>query len=277
MLNQQAIPMENNGQGMNITGNWLNKRTGKTITVRDSIMDGDQFIIFTNDGQQIPMNVFSAEYIQMSDDIYDESGKNIIGHATQDDNAQLTKEIVDDSYTPTITRVPKIEKEFNNSNKKSNKKTKIVQESKNYELIDTIFNKVDCKPTFKINMKCDNFPYSELNMIMRIFDVTSMEISDYLLNKFVTEDELKKSISKFITELMLLKFKQSKQNIFNENFIEKQDDNIEDNNIEDNIKDDTSDLNINSNPTIDLALENNSPGALNGVSNDLILLSKIDI
>ena len=58
---------------MQIQGEWMNKNTGQKIQVRNSIIDGDQMIIITNMGQ-ISMEEFSRNYIQASDEVYDDEG-----------------------------------------------------------------------------------------------------------------------------------------------------------------------------------------------------------
>ena len=70
---REFLPEDNNGS-MGISGIWMNKRTGQKVNVRQSIQDGDNMIIITDKGQ-ISMEVFSRDYIQASDEIYDESGK----------------------------------------------------------------------------------------------------------------------------------------------------------------------------------------------------------
>ena len=62
------------GSGMGLTGKWMNKRTGKAVNIRQTIQDGDNMIIISDQGQ-IPMGVFSRYYVHVSDDLYDDSGK----------------------------------------------------------------------------------------------------------------------------------------------------------------------------------------------------------
>ena len=65
------------GSGMGLTGKWMNKRTGKAVNIRQTIQDGDNMIIISDQGQ-IPMGVFSRDYVQVSDDIYDDSEKLLV-------------------------------------------------------------------------------------------------------------------------------------------------------------------------------------------------------
>ena len=55
-----------------ITGKWTNKLTGEVINVRDSIIDGDDMIIISDKGN-LSMLDFSQNYIQISDEVYENS------------------------------------------------------------------------------------------------------------------------------------------------------------------------------------------------------------
>ena len=63
------------GPGMSISGKWYNKRTGRTIMVRDSYFDDAGMQVMTADGQMINGDEFSRDYIQCDETIYDENGQ----------------------------------------------------------------------------------------------------------------------------------------------------------------------------------------------------------
>ena len=67
------------GSGMGLTGKWMNKRTGKAVNIRQTIQDGDNMIIISDQGQ-IPMEVFSRDYVQVSDDIRSEEHTSELSH-----------------------------------------------------------------------------------------------------------------------------------------------------------------------------------------------------
>ena len=52
-----------------IAGPWIDRRTGKTVIVRDAIQDGDQMIIISSVGQ-IPAEVFQNYFVQISEEEY---------------------------------------------------------------------------------------------------------------------------------------------------------------------------------------------------------------
>ena len=66
-------------ESLQISGAWMNKYTGDIVRVHNNIIDGDQMILITDKGQ-INMNEFSDNYIQASEDIYNDQGQ-IIDHA----------------------------------------------------------------------------------------------------------------------------------------------------------------------------------------------------
>ena len=61
-------------EGPSIEGKWYNKRTGKTITVKDMMMSDEGMQIFTTDNQLIDGDEFSRDYIQCDDTVYDNNG-----------------------------------------------------------------------------------------------------------------------------------------------------------------------------------------------------------
>ena len=61
-------------EGPSIEGKWYNKRTGKTITVKDMMMSDEGMQIFTTDNQLIDGDEFSRDYIQCDDTVYDTNG-----------------------------------------------------------------------------------------------------------------------------------------------------------------------------------------------------------
>ena len=73
MINPNVMPDDTN---LSISGKWINKMTGDVIQVVNNVIDGDDMILVTDKGT-ISMGEFSNNYIQASEDIYDENGKKI--------------------------------------------------------------------------------------------------------------------------------------------------------------------------------------------------------
>ena len=55
--------MYNTGGDM-ISGKWINKNDGSIISIRNTVMDGDNIILITDKGE-LDMNSFSKNYIQV--------------------------------------------------------------------------------------------------------------------------------------------------------------------------------------------------------------------
>ena len=179
--------------GPMISGKWINKRTGAVINVRDSIINGDELVIITDKGQ-ISMDEFSRNYIQASNDIFDESGK-VIGHADADPS------IVVESSTPNTVQTPmmssntaSLTKPLNNKTQQTNHTTE--KETEKEKLIRKIFDK-NPAPTFTIDIDWTDFPKNELEMLINYFDISKEDIAQYLSKK-VDVSELVGSIREFL-------------------------------------------------------------------------------
>lgn len=204
MMVQQGGPM--------ISGKWLNKTTGTVVNVRDSIIDGDNMIIITDKGQ-IPMYEFSNDYIQASENIYDERG-NIIGKEDVDlkDFQVITPKMIQD--------VEKAKQDFNdefinldefvNNDNVDNEsitnitvdkpnqikecdiieRVEVKQVSKNYDIIDKVFNKIKSTPEISIDLKWEDFPKEQINTLINYLDVNINEIGEYIINKYINYDNI---------------------------------------------------------------------------------------
>jgi len=166
--------------GSMISGKWMNRRTGETIIVRDSIMDGENMILITNKGQ-LDMNNFSANYIQVSDEVYDDRG-NRVGTQEVNTNEYCTDVMPDYGY--------------------ENNQTAPKKQLNNFEVIDKIFTKIKSKPTIKFDIKWAKFPTSELQMLVNFLDVQQEDIVAYIVDKFVNQDEIAESLKTFVDDQM---------------------------------------------------------------------------
>jgi len=167
--------------GEMITGKWINKLTGKTINVRNTIIDGDNLIIISDAGQ-ITMDEFSRNYIQASDEIYDESGK-VIG-----------KEKLNFGPIEQPTMIQ-------NNNKTSNQQvSKTPQENETTKLIKKMFSKIDSSPEISINIDWKNFPKEQLNTLINFLDVDINEISKYITKNYINTSSLSLLVKDFLDE-----------------------------------------------------------------------------
>ena len=175
--------------GPMISGKWINKKTGETIIIRDSIIDGDKMVLISNKGN-IDFNIFSRDYIQASDEVYNESGQVVSTQPVK------TAEVIEiDNQTPVYTS------EENNlevpiNSPRAEQKSNI----KNFELIDKIFKKTESKPEADLKINWANFPQNELSMLVNYFDVEIEDISRYIGKYLINDDLLQNALFDFLSK-----------------------------------------------------------------------------
>lgn len=198
---------------MMISGKWFNKNTGDVVNVVNNVIDGDEMIVITDKGP-IKLQDFS-EYMQMSDEIYDERGKvigteqvnysDIIQQAPQISIKETKKTVIsnnqeknnnldfDDSTfisvpEPVITK-PTIKKE--------------QQVSNNEHIISKFFDKIQNKDELiDIKINTSILPISDLKTITTYMDVSYEEIATYIVEKLIDKTYLKTLIHKILTDIL---------------------------------------------------------------------------
>lgn len=197
---REFIP-EQDGGGMGISGRWINKRTGHAINVRNSIMDGDNMVIITDKGQ-ISMNEFSRDYIQASDDIYDESGK-VIGH----------EEVTPEDYGQNADwqQIQELMNSPANLNVQPGK-TSPVKTSTNDEIIKKVFDKLTSYPKIDVDIKWDDFPEAQIKTLVDFLDISIDDISKYIITNYVNVEALALEI----TDILKSKLNKNIEEITNE-------------------------------------------------------------
>ena len=179
---------ENDNNGMGITGTWMNKRTGQKVNVRQSVQDGDNMIIITDRGQ-ISMDVFSRDYIQASDEIYDESGKVI-------DNKPME---MDEDLGAIM--------DYENGNAGMPVYEPIPVVNPNDQIIKKVFDKLTSFPEVKVDIQWDDFPEAQINTLVNFLDVKVADISNYIINNYVNSQALSKSIDKILKDKLSIEDK----------------------------------------------------------------------
>ena len=172
---------DNNNTGMEINGTWVNKRNGQKINVRQAIQDGDNMIIITDKGQ-ISMEIFSRDYIQASDEIYDESGQVI-------DNAPMN-----------IEEDLNIIMNYENNNGKSiiNEPAPVINQ--NDQIIKKVFDKLTSFPEVNIEIKWDDFPAAQINTLVNFLDVNIDDISTYIIKNYLNNQKLSEAINNILND-----------------------------------------------------------------------------
>lgn len=181
---REFLPSQNDS-GIGISGRWLNKRNGQMINIRNSVMDGDNMIIITDKGQ-ISMTEFSRDYIQASDDIYDETGK-VIGHeeVKHEDYAENPDwlQIQETINTPRMHNVNQPSKPVINTND---------------QIIKKVFDKLTTYPKINVDIKWDDFPEAQMQTLVNFLDISIDDISKYIIKNYVNVEALTLEITEIL-------------------------------------------------------------------------------
>ena len=180
-------------EGPSIEGKWYNKRTGKTVTVKDMMMSDEGMQIFTTDNQLIDGDEFSRDYIQCDDTVYDTNG-----------NSTGTTEPID--YESMFAEADPQTLDTSVYNKTANVEIPVVV-NKKFDTLDSLFSKLDKLPDVNCSISWKKIPKSELKMLKTYFDITDEDIAEYVYTKYCTPETIKTSIKDAITKLIAEKEK----------------------------------------------------------------------
>ena len=172
-------------ESLQISGAWMNKYTGDIIRVHNNIIDGDQMILITDKGQ-ITMNEFSDNYIQASEDIYNDQGQ-IIDHApVAIDEIKISQpSILDIPIGMSTSNYTQVIKENNTE------KNKQKEEPESFKILDKFFNKIDNKENLiTIDIDFNILPKEKLETIVDYMDISVEELSQYIAKKIVNTENL---------------------------------------------------------------------------------------
>lgn len=170
-----------------ISGKWFNKRTGETVNVRNSIMDGDKLLIMTEKGV-IPAEIFMDEYIQVSEDMFNEAGEKIGNSEITNDDFKIENNNVQTNFTK-----PEINLEttaFDNLTNISNDNLLVEAKKNKYdEAIVKFFSKIKTKPEINIFIKWNDFPFDKLNTLIEYLDIEQDSVISYIKENYLQNDE----------------------------------------------------------------------------------------
>lgn len=172
-------------ESLQISGAWMNKYTGDIVHVHNNIIDGDQMILITDKGQ-MTMDEFSANYIQASEDIYNEQGQ-VIDHApvTVGEIKISQPSILDMPIGTPSSNYTQVIKENNTE------KTKQKEEPESFKILDKFFNKIDNKENLiTVDIDFNILPKEKLETIVDFMDISVEELSQYIAKKIVNTENL---------------------------------------------------------------------------------------
>lgn len=187
---------EMSGMG-SIEGVWFNKRTGRKILVRDSYISDDGMQIMTSEGDMIDGEEFSRDFIQCSNEEYDNDG-NITNNSSPIDYDALFETNINNNSSSNIN----YNSETNLFQPEKTVEKQIINVSPKTEMLNTMFSKLNNLPTIKATIEWDNIPISEINMLKNYFDFSDDDIADFIFDKFCSINEIKASISESISKCL---------------------------------------------------------------------------
>lgn len=214
------------GGGPMITGQWINQRTGERVTVRDSYMDGENMFVILTNGRQLTMEEFQ-DYVQMSDDVYDEKG-NKIGNEKPSQKKTAKQKAAKPAYDPNlvfdgmdstaqpvqsdlqkqILAAEAAELGLNQDDSPQNygvepqdiplvpKYSKVTEQE---QMIMKILDKTE-KPQISFNVSWDAYPNNELKMLKEYFNVTNDDIAKAIIKKYVSKEDLDNIVSEWVNK-----------------------------------------------------------------------------
>lgn len=193
----------NTGENFTIQGVWINKNTGEKVIVKDSFIGDTGMQIITNEGALLDINDFSKNYMQASDEIYDESGHQIGTEEIKDEDLGIQKNYKNDLFavfegdnTSTgIIDKTKYKDTLINTPKKQ-------KHSTNYDVINKFFGKFDTKINIDFNIDWTGIPKEGLVTLIEYLDIDEDEISDYIYENFLDKESLRNILSEKISDYL---------------------------------------------------------------------------
>ena len=194
---------DNNMMGGGPEGKWLNRNTGETLYVMNSVMDGESMMLITDHGELTGPDIeyFMNNYVKDSDDTTEYKVTNpetgAIAKMTDEDKqknnqpkpvSKLEKQdndfFIDDiPYVPAVTQ---------------NQLKQEEPQLKNKDIIKKLFDKIESKPQIHLTIDWADFPKNEISTLVNFLDVDIQDISRYIEKEFMTTDEISGEITKII-------------------------------------------------------------------------------
>lgn len=194
-----------------IKGTWISKKTGAEVQVRDCIIAENGMSVILSDGRMVDMGEFSAEFYQISNDIYDSNG-NIIGKADENQPVPVPPYNPGPSecqppHHPVPPCPPKPHHPVPPCPPKPHPECPVDVEKRHMAMVTDVFNKVNPVPkvTCGSTLDIENAPISQLQMLIDIFGVHIKDIAIYLYQNYYTPEKVISYIKKVLTDTYKLK------------------------------------------------------------------------
>ncbi len=194
---------DNNMMGGGPEGKWLNRNTGETLYVMNSVMDGDSIILITDHGELTGSDIeyFMNNYVKDSDDTTEYK----VTDAETGTIAQMTEEDKKNQHQQQ-KQISKLEKHDNDFliddipyvPMKKQEQPKQEPQLKNKDIIKKLFDKIESKPQISLTIDWADFPKNEISTLVNFLDVDVQDISRYIEKEFITTDKISEEITKII-------------------------------------------------------------------------------
>lgn len=189
---QGVMGVETNLGGDQISGKWVNTRTGQEVWAQRMIDDGNGALVVTDKGV-IPMSEFT-EFVQMGDEQLGES-PSVTPQITDNSNLMSKEDL---SLISQISTDPKKQYSLDTPIPKTFfTPTTVTTESPNHAMIDKLFTKFD-GVKIKVEIDWGDFPKDKIETLTDIFDIPKSEISEYIVNKYFDNSSIAKEIEEMI-------------------------------------------------------------------------------
>lgn len=193
------------GEGPVMQGTWYNPTTGDAFTVRDSFFEDNQYVITTTDGRYLRYDQIQ-NYIQSDmklDDLKQLKKENTVKEETLpvevsnliagddiyfggDVNDMLLPEDAALINRPVNNNLGNIYATPTQQKQPTGYTTQPVQ-NMNIAIIEKALKNTD-KPNFSINVKWNNYPSKEIEMLKDIMDIPEDEIVEWYLDNIQLND-----------------------------------------------------------------------------------------
>lgn len=202
----KTMAIQQNDGGFNITGWWENIKNGHRLYIKDSVIDGDDMNLITNEGI-FPLNDVMNSYVQCLDEDIPQSEINKIN----DTNKKLENVFEEMPYTGNISLDTPLSDDILSGKNDINDKIRVDENAVTTEkIVDKNENTIQIKEDsndFKdiiikkvienspglilsLSVNWENMPKSELRMLHNMFNITSEDISNYIIKNITPSDDM---------------------------------------------------------------------------------------
>ena len=193
------------GDGPVMQGTWYNPTTGDAFTVRDSFFEDNQYVITTTDGRylrydqiqnyiQSDMKLDDLKQLKKENTVKEEALPAEVSNLIAGDDIYFGSDINDMLLPEDVALINKpVNRDLGNiyatptQQKQPTGYTTQPVQNMNTAIIEKAL-KNTTKPNFSINVKWDNYPSKEIEMLKDIMEIPVTEIVDWYLDNIQLDE-----------------------------------------------------------------------------------------